>query len=316
MIDEAKKIGVDCVKFQTYSTDNFCADKDKTFTYFSQGVEISECEYDMFKRLEFNKNQWVEIIEHCSNSDMPFVTTVQDPKDLKMLLDIGGLKAIKVGSDDFDHPINLKIYAKTGIPLIISKGMTTLGEVDEVVNELAKYTSQLAVLHCVSLYPSNPEQLNIRQVLTLKELYPDIVWGFSDHSQGALASTIAASIGANIVEKHFTLDHNFPGPDHWFSMDLDEMKELVSNIRISEKALGDGKVVPIGEEMRNKSIMRRRVVAKKNIKSGTIVNIENVTFKRSNSGCFISDWNTLKGNKLKVDKVENQGIHLSDVNFE
>jgi N-acetylneuraminate synthase/N,N'-diacetyllegionaminate synthase len=246
---------------------------------------------------------------------MPFITTVQDPEDLKMLLNIGGLKAIKVGSDDFDHPINLKIYAKIGLPLIISKGMTTLGEVDEVINDLAKHTSQLAVLHCVSLYPTNPEQLNIKQVSTLKELYPDVVWGFSDHSQGVLASTVAASIGANIIEKHFTLDHNLPGPDHWFSMDLIEMKELVDNIRFAEKALGDGNVSPSKEEMKSKSIMRRRIVAKEDIEPGTTLNDKNITFKRSDNGCFISHWNFIRGSQIKVFKKLDQGINLSDITF-
>lgn len=315
MIDKAKEVGVDCVKFQTYSTDNFCADKEKIFEYFSQGKKVLEKEYDMFKRLEFDESEWKEIINHCNKMKMPFITTVQDPKDLKMLLDIGGLKAIKVGSDDFDHFLNLRHYAESGLPLIISKGMANLAEVDEVIQELIKYTNNLAILHCVSLYPSEPRYLNIKQLSTLKNLYPEVVWGFSDHSQGTLASIISVGIGSNIIEKHFTLDHNFEGPDHWFSMNLAEMKELVEGVRYAESALGDGKVMPSESEIKSKSIMRRRIVARENLQMGSILNEDNVNFMRSSEGSYISDWNIIKGNRLNNEKLINEGINLSDINF-
>ena len=315
MIEKAKEAGVDCVKFQTYSTDNFCADKEKIFEYYSQGKKVLEREYDMFKRLEFDESEWKEIINHCNKMKMPFITTVQDPKDLKMLLKIGSLKAIKVGSDDFDHFLNLRLYAKTGLPLIISKGMANLGEVDEVINELGKYTNNLAILHCVSLYPSEPKHLNIKQVSTLKNLYPEIVWGFSDHSQGTLASIISVGMGASIIEKHFTLDHDFEGPDHWFSMDFSEMKELVEGVRFAEVALGNGKVALSESEVKSKSIMRRRVVAKDNLKMGSILNEDNVSFMRSSEGCYISDWKIIKGSRLNNEKLINEGINLSDINF-
>src|SRR5262249_51378970 len=152
----------------------------------------------------------------------------QDPPNLDMMLELG-LKGIKVGSDDFDHLINLRRYAATGLPLIVSKGMADLGEVDRVIGAIRPINDKLAVLHCVSLYPAEPENLNMRQITTLKARYPDLVWGFSDHSQGTLASSSAVAIGAKVIEKHFTLDRDLPGPDHWFSMDVGQMKQLADD---------------------------------------------------------------------------------------
>lgn len=315
MVMVAKDIGVDCIKFQTFSAEIFCADKTKTFTYQSQGQEVTESEYEMFKRLEFNKDEWAELIDFCNSNGMPFITTVQDPENLKMLSDLGGLKAIKIGSDDFDHLVNLRLYAETGLPLIISKGMADLGEVDRVIRALRQWTNNFAVLHCVSLYPAKAENLNIRQIKTLQNLYPDVVWGFSDHSQGTLASTLAVGIGAKIIEKHFTLDHELPGPDHWFSMDVDEMKRLVEDIRFAEQALGNGEVTPAEGEKKSKTIMRRRIVASQDLKVGTVLDENVVTFKRAEKGSFISHWDIIKGYRLRTDIRLNQGIDLSDIDF-
>ena len=314
MVSAAKEVGADCIKFQTFLPEEFCADPNKTFTYLSQGEEVTESELEMFKRLEFSRDQWAELMKYCNEKGILFLTTVQDPQSLEMMLDLG-LKGIKVGSDDFDHLVYLRKYAETGLPLIVSKGMSNLGEIDHVINDLRPRTDNLAVLHCVSLYPSDPKLLNIKQVPKLAALYPDIVWGFSDHSQGTLASTLAVSLGAKIIEKHFTLSHDMPGPDHWFSMDVEEMGQLVRDIRFTEAATGNGEIKLAPGEAESRKIMRRRVVAGGKLPAGTVLDESTVSFKRADTGSFICEWEQIKGHKLGNDKAESEGITFADVDF-
>ena len=314
MVLAAKDTGADCIKFQTFSADEFCADKESSFSYQSQGTTVVEKMYDMFKRFEFSDQEWLELKLFCDQNDILFLTTVQDTVNLDMLLKIG-LEGIKVGSDDFDHTLNLERYAKTGLPIILSKGMADLSEVDRIINFLRNLTDRLLIMHCVSLYPVDPELMNIRQVQTLKYLYPEIIWGFSDHSKGTLASTIAVSLGAQLIEKHFTLDHDLPGPDHWFSMDPSEFSKLVKDIRITEKALGSGNIVPAPGEIDMKNIMRRRIIAKNDIPEGSIIDEQLICFKRAENGCFANQWDLIKNQKSAASIKQNSPISLSDINF-
>jgi N,N'-diacetyllegionaminate synthase len=309
---KAKEAGCDSVKFQTFSAESFCVDKQKMFTYFSQGQEVAESEFALFKRLEFTSAQWVELMAYCDEIDILFFTTIQDPPNLDMMLELG-LKAIKVGSDDFTYLQNLEQYAQADLPLILSKGMSDLLEVDRVVRHLSPLTDKLAILHCVSLYPTDPKLLNINQIPALAARYPDIVWGFSDHSQGTLASTMAVTLGAKIIEKHFTLDHDLPGPDHWFSMNPAEMANLVESIRFAEDALGTGEIAPSTQELEIKKIMRRRAIARHHLSVGTKLDDESVDFKRADAGCFVEDWEQIQGKTLRVAKIAGEGIDAEDV---
>jgi N,N'-diacetyllegionaminate synthase len=314
MVAAASELGCDCIKFQTFTAELFCADRTKTFTYKSQGNEVTESEFEMFKRFEFSPDQWAELMAYCKVKGIFFLTTVQDPDNLKMMLKLG-LQGIKVGSDDFDHLVNLELYAKTGLPLIVSKGMADLGETDRVIRTLQTLTDKLMVLQCVSLYPTDPKLLNIRQLPTLIKLYPDVIWGFSDHSQGTLASSLAVALGAKVIEKHFTMSHDLPGPDHWFSMDVNEMAQLVKDIRFAELALGSSEIITQPDELHSKSIMRRRIVAKSNLEPNTVLNEDTVAFKRADQGAFVGQWDLIKGHRLSGPKPENQGIDFVDVDF-
>jgi len=311
MVVAAKEAGADCIKFQTY-TPSECLTPGKNFTYQSQGKTITESEYEMFVRLAFGRDQWAELVDYCEAQKILFLTTVQDSVDLELMLSLG-LKGIKKGSDDFDYVPSLVEAAQTGLPLILSKGMATLGDVDNVIRTLSAETKSLAVLHCVSLYPTDPAKLNIRQIPMLKQLYPDVVWGFSDHSIGTLASTIAVAMGAAIIEKHFTLDHDLPGPDHWFSMDVTQLDQLVRDIRFAEISLGTGEISPDPEELESRSIMRRRVVAKEQLAAGSVLSDQNVRFKRAAEGAFLDQWPLFDGARLNKDKGQDTGIDISDI---
>jgi sialic acid synthase SpsE len=269
----------------------------------------------MFVRLAFDREQWEELVAYCQSLGFPFLTTVQDSIDLKLMLDLGGLAAVKKGSDDFDFLSNLSEAARTGLPLILSKGMATLGEVDRIVRAVLDETDKLIVLHCVSLYPAEPNLLNINQIPMLKSLYPDVIWGFSDHSEGTLASTIAVARGAKVIEKHFTLDHSMAGPDHWFSMAPEQMAQMVKDIRYVEEALGSGEILPSARETESRAIMRRRVVARSELPAGTILDATTVCFKRASSGAFLDQWDLIDGARLRNSKKKDEGISLIDVEW-
>lgn len=312
LVDVAKAAGADCVKFQTFTAAEFCADRTKQFTYRSQGKQVTESEYEMFSRLEFTRAEWVELMDYCKARDILFLTTVQDPVNLEMMLELG-LPSIKVGSDDFDHLPNLRMFADTGLPLIISKGMADAAEVDMVVNDLKERASGLGVLHCVSIYPSDPHHLNLAQIPALRARHPDVVWGFSDHSRSTVAPALAVAMGARIIEKHFTLDHDLPGPDHWFSMDPAELTEMVAHIRFAEQALGRGEIAPNPEEEKSRAIMRRRIIAKTDLPAGSVLDETTCTFKRADAGVYVGEWDCLRGGRLRVAKSANQPIDRADV---
>ena len=311
----ARESGADCIKFQTYTAEEFCLDPNKNFTYLSQGQSVTESELQMFKRLQFTKDQWIELIEFCNKQEIHFLTTIQDPVNLEMMLELG-IDAIKVGSDDFDHLINLRKYANTGLPLIVSKGMATESEVEMVINELQSLCQGgLIVMHCVSLYPADDKFLNLNQIRILKEKYPQIIFGFSDHSQSVVAPALAVALGAKVIEKHFTLDNGLPGPDHWFSMNPEQLSEMVRNIRHAERAVGDGSLKPSAEEMISKSIMRRRVVVKRDLQKGEILIEDLVHFKRANEGIYAGEWGRVAGRKLAKPKVKNDTLKIEDIEF-
>ena len=312
MILKAKEIGCDCIKFQTYKAENFCADKNKKFKYKSQNKIVTESEYEMFKRLEFTDKEWEDLVKFSKKNKILFLTTIQDKPNLGPMLKLG-IKAIKIGSDDFNYKQNLKTFAKTGLPLILSRGMSTLKEIKEIISFLRPINKNILIMHCVSEYPVNNKDLNLLQIRKLKNEFPDIIWGFSDHSIGTLASTIAVSLGAKIIEKHFTLDHNLPGPDHWFSSDSSEMKYLVKTIRDTESLLGEEKIKISKNEEKIKNLSRRKIVALKDLFKGDLINERNITFKRANKGIQIEHWEKIKGKKIKKNKRKNQVINYKDL---
>lgn len=313
LIDVAKNAGADCVKFQTYTAETFCADKNKKFTYFSQGKKITESEFELFKRLEFNKSQWKKLIDYCNQKKIIFMSTIQDPQNLQMMKSIG-LNGIKVGSDDFDHLENLKYYCKSKLPIILSKGMSNLKELKKTLDFLKKnYTKIPAILHCISIYPSEPKDLNLKHISFLKKKYKNIIWGFSDHSQSTISPSIAVAYGAKIIEKHFTLNKNLPGPDHWFSMDPKQLKEMIDHIRFAEQSLGNENYNMSSKEMFSKSIMRRKIVAKTKILINEKISKKNIIFKRSHKGEIIANLNKVIGKVTKKNIQANQGIMIKDL---
>lgn len=284
MIKVAKMAGLDCIKFQTFRADEFVGDLGQTYTYTSQGREVTESMLAMFKRYEFSREEWFLIKKKCDEVGIHFLSTPQNLSDLELLLEIG-IDAIKVGSDDFTNIPLLQNYAKTGLPMIVSCGMADMAEVYQALEAIGSLDGYPTVLMlCTSQYPTPPEDLNLLKLKTLEQAFPMVILGFSDHSQGCLASCLAVALGSVVFEKHFTLDRNLPGPDHWFSEDPAGLKAWVDSIHTGYAMLGSGLIRPTLTELANKKEFQRVIVAAIDIGKGEVFNEKSFAMRRIPSG--------------------------------
>lgn len=284
MIEVARASGADAVKFQTFKAEEFCGDPNQTFTYQSQGKAVTESMLAMFQRYEFPPETWQEIKAHCEAVGITFFSTPQNKSDLDLLMQVG-VPAIKVGSDDFTNLPLLRDYVKTGLPIIISCGMSDLAEVHQALDAVGWFEGYpAALLLCTSQYPTPPEDVNIAKLTTLQQAFPGLLTGFSDHTQGSLAAALAVSRGARIFEKHFTLSHDLPGPDHWFSEEPAGLAEWISTIRRADVMLGSPLVQPTLAERAMRLLARRSIVALCEIAQGDTLGIANIGLRRPGGG--------------------------------
>ncbi len=309
MIDAAKTAGADAVKFQTFKADEFCGDPDQTFTYQSQGKQITESMLKMFRRYEFPPEIWREIKAYCEAVGITFFSTPQNHTDLDLLLQIG-VPAIKVGSDDFTNLPLIHGYVESRLPLILSCGMSDLAEVHQALEASSWFDGYpVALMLCTSQYPTPVEDVNIAKLTTLQQAFPGLLVGFSDHTQGALAAALAVSRGARIFEKHFTLDKNMPGPDHWFSEDPAGLAEWIASIRTADILVGNPMVRPTRAEQEMRLIARRSVVALRDISLGEMLSDENVGLRRPGGGLSPDMISNVMG--LTATRVIKKGSQLS-----
>jgi sialic acid synthase SpsE len=284
MIRLAKRLNADAVKFQTFKADEFVGDPNQMFTYRSQGKEVTESMLAMFRRYEFSRDDWFAVKKKCDEEGILFLSTPQNRSDLDLLLELG-VPAVKVGSDDFSNLPLLRDYASCGLPMLISCGMSNMGEVYQALEAVGAFDGHPTVLFlCTSQYPTPPDDVNLRKLTTLAQAFPMVVTGFSDHTQGPIASSLAVAFGAHVFEKHFTLSHDLPGPDHWFSEDPDGAKEWINAIRAAARMLGSPVVRPTVEENKNRKEFRRMIVAAKDIEAGETYTQQNLTMRRVAGG--------------------------------
>jgi len=284
MIKIAKESGVDAIKFQTFRASEFIEDTTLTYTYFSQGKKVTESQLELFKRCELSRKEWFKIKEKCDKEKIMFLSTPENRSDLDLLIEIG-IPAIKIGSDELINLPLLKDYASTGLPIILSSGMANLNEIHNALKTIGTLDGYPTILLVTtSEYPTPTEDVNLRKFETLSKKFPSITLGFSDHTQGFLASALACAFGAVFFEKHFTLDHNLPGPDHWFSADHIELKNWVSAIRNAYTMLGSNEVKPTKSEEKMKNKARRSVVALNDIQVGELLTKANIGLRRPGNG--------------------------------
>lgn len=291
MILAAKEAGADGVKFQNYYTEDFILDKNLTYEYVSEGKRVVETQYEMFKRYELSATQLKELKNYCDEIGIIFFSTPTSERGIKDLQEID-TPLFKNGSDFLVNLELIEQFAKTKTPLVISTGMATLAEIDDAVRAFEKAGgNELIILHCISSYPAPAEDVNLTKIPALEAAFNYPI-GFSDHTDGIVATLGAVALGACFIEKHFTTDKNLAGPDQHFSSDPKELKELVDAVRILEKSLGTSKITPTEKEEYGRENFRLSCVVKTDLPKGHILKREDISFSRPANGLapkFIQD---------------------------
>ena len=310
MIELAKKSGLDAIKFQTFRASEFIGDATLTHTYFSQGKKITESQLELFTRCELSREEFFKIKEKCAEEKIMFLSTPEDRSDLDLLIEIG-VPAIKVGSDELVNLHLLKDFASTGLPIILSTGMSTLEEISNSLKAIGTFSGYPTVLLVTtSQYPTPYKDVNLLKFPTLSKNFPNIPLGFSDHTEGFLASSLACAFGACVFEKHFTLNHDLPGPDHEFSEDPNGLIKWVDAIRKSRIMLGSNEVKPTKLEEQLKISFRRSIVALRDIKQDDLFDEKNIGFKRPGNGLSPSLFEKVLGQKSNKDYKNGEQIQL------
>lgn len=269
LVQKAAEVGADAVKFQTFVTENFISRQSALF--------------NVFKKLELSFEDFQEIAESAKNAGIMFMSTALDMESADFLEKLN-VPAFKVASGDLTNLPFLEYLANKRKPLIVSTGMATLGEVEEAVDVInLTGNKKIVLLHCVSTYPAELNDVNLRSIYTLKQAF-QVPVGFSDHTTSILTPVAAVAVGAAIIEKHFTLSKKLPGPDHRSSFEPNQFGEMVKNIRKVEKALGSPKKKLVAAEIKIRELARRSLVAKVDIPAGTRITEDMLSIKRPGTG--------------------------------
>jgi N,N'-diacetyllegionaminate synthase len=283
LIDAARKAGADAVKFQTFVTENLVTRGAAKADYQKETTAFSESQFDMIKKLELPKKAWGKLSAYAREKGIIFLSTPDD-KESADLLDTLDVPAFKIGSGEITNLPLLKYISQKKKPIILGTGMSNLSEIEEALEVIRNEgTEDIILLHCVSSYPAKPQDMNLNAMATLKNAFKVPV-GLSDHSLGITIPIAAATLGACVIEKHFTLDKNLPGPDHQASMEPKELEQLVQAIVDVQKALGNGIKKPSAEENKNKKVVRRSIVTKIDIPKGIVITGEMIDTKRPAGG--------------------------------
>lgn len=306
MIDVAAEVGANAVKFQMFKADKLILRNIDKAPYQKVTTNSNETQYDMLKRLEVTKEQTIDLMEHCKQKNIIFLSTPFEKASLDELDELG-VPAFKIAATDLTNIQFLRQVAKKGKPIILSAGMCYLEEVQRALETIYPINKDVILLQCVANYPIKDAEANIKVLQTFQKKF-DILIGYSDHSLGVGASPYAVVLGAKVIEKHFTLDKNMKGPDHKASVTPDELKQLVSDIRRVEQYLGDGMKMPSCSEQMNRKSLQKCLVASRVIKQGERFTEDNIVAKRTN-GVGIS---ALYYDNV-VGKVASQNYELNEI---
>lgn len=283
LIDIACEAGCDAIKFQTFKADNLVIKSAQKAEYQIKNTGNNDSQYDMLKKLELSYENHKELIKYCNSKNILFLSTPFDEESVDMLYDLG-MKLFKIPSGEITNKPFLKYIAKKQKTIILSTGMSTLGEVEEALKWIYEEGNyQVTLLHCTSNYPAEISDVNLKAMLTLKDAFKVKV-GYSDHTLGTEVSIAAVALGAEVIEKHFTLDKNMEGPDHKASLEPLELKKLVQAIRNIEIALGDGVKKPSRQELSTREVVRKSIVTCRSIEKGETITHEMLALKRPGTG--------------------------------
>ena len=311
LVDVAKRAGADCVKFQTFVTEEIISKYAEMAEYQKKNTGKEESQFEMVKRLELSFDEFRKIKEYCDRVGIQFLSTPFDVKSVDFLNELG-VPFFKIPSGEItNYPYLIKI-AHTGKPVVMSTGMCEPDEILAAINVLEKNGSgEITLLHCNTEYPTPLKDVNLYAMRTMKKMFGKKV-GYSDHTKGIEVPVAAVALGACVIEKHFTLDKNMPGPDHKASLEPDELGRMVKNIRNIEIALGDGVKRVSESERKNIAIARKSIVARRNIQEGEILTEENLAVKRPGTGINPMQWMEVLGTRAVRDFKEDELIEIRE----
>ena len=328
LIDIASESGADAIKFQTFKAENLSTPYAEQAAYQSLNSGVKESQYQMLKKLELDREFYFDLESRCKDKSIDFLSTAFDHDSLSFLLSNFNLKYLKIPSGEITNGPFLLSHAQTGKNIILSTGMSNIKEIEKALSILAfgylkknktknffqkDFTNafnskegknilkkKVTILHCTSNYPAAINEINLGAMETIRDKFNTKI-GYSDHSEGFLASLSAAILGANVIEKHFTKNKRLKGPDHKASLNPKELKHMISLIREFEVLKGSKVKKPVKSEMKNLNIVRKSIVAKENIKKGEKFTKKNLTFKRPGEGMSPMNLWKILGTRSKQD---------------
>jgi N,N'-diacetyllegionaminate synthase len=312
LVDAAAAAGADAVKFQTFRTQQVISRHAPKAEYQKRTTGAKESQFDMVKALELSAADHKKIVQRCRERRLMFLSTPFDEESVDLLSRLG-VPAFKIASGDISNWPLLHAIASHGKPVILSTGMSWLGEVEAALEVLRKAgCQQVALLHCTSSYPAAPASVNLRAMATLAVAF-QLPVGFSDHTLGIEIPLAAVALGASILEKHFTLDKSLPGPDHRMSLDPQELKALVACVRNVEASLGEGRKQPHDSELNVRTVGRRSIVAARDITRGTRITRKLLAFKRPGTGIPPSQLEAVLGRTCTRDLEADSILQYGDL---
>ena len=312
MIEVAKECGADAVKFQTFKAENVISKFAPKAEYQKQTTGESESQLEMVKKLELYFQDFIELKNYCDKIGIIFMSTPFDFESIDFLNSIG-MEIFKIPSGEITNLPYLEKIGRLNKKVVLSTGMADLGEIEDALDILIQSGTKkenITVLHCNTEYPTPYEDVNLRAMLAIEEAFKVNV-GYSDHTLGIEIPIAAVALGATVIEKHFTLDRTMEGPDHKASLEPKELKEMITAIRNVEKALGDGIKKPSKSELKNITVVRKHIIAKRDIRKGELFSKENLTVKRTGKeGVSPMRWYELIGKKSPREFQKDEMIEI------
>lgn len=314
LIDEAVEAGVDIVKFQTFKAEKLVSKKAVKADYQKQATGGDDSQFSMLKKLELSEDDHDELIAYCALKKIEFLSTPFDMQSISLLVD-KGIKMGKIPSGEITNLPYLEAMGHAFPHIILSTGMATMEEVEAAINVFLKegvLKENLTVLHCNTEYPTPMEDVNLLAMVMMKQKLGVSV-GYSDHTLGIEVPIAAVALGAEVIEKHFTLDKSMEGPDHRASLEPAELKAMVSAIRNIEKAIaGSGAKMPSSSEKKNMSIARKSIHLDKALAAGHVIKYDDLAMKRPGTGISPMQINNVIGKKLRTDLPADHLLSFED----
>lgn len=309
LCDAAKSAGVDAVKFQTWKTDLVISKATEMAEYQKTNLKSNVSQYEMLKQLELSFDTFYLVKRHCDEIGIQFLSTADEKESLNFLLSLN-MPIIKLGSGEITNIPYLRYVGGKHMPVILSTGMSNMADVAIAYDTLIESgASAVSILHCTTNYPCPYDEVNLKAMQTLKSAFQCQV-GYSDHTKGIEVPIAAVAMGAEIIEKHFTLNRSMDGPDHKASLEPLELKQMVDSIRNIEVAMGDGVKKPNKSEIEISKVVLKSIVAKYPIKKGEVLTEDKLTVKRSGDGLSSIYWDIIVGTKAIYDYEIDEPIRL------